>query len=207
MVTGGTDTTSTTVEWAMAEIIKKPNVLQNLQEELDQVVGKDKLVKESHLPQLPFLSCVIKETLRLHPILPLLVPRSPSSPCTIDGYLIPEGTKVFVNVWAIQRDPSQWTDPLEFKPERFLQEEFKRDFSGKEFDYLPFGSGRRRCAGIAMADRMVGHLVATMVHSFDWKLPEGKEIDMSDKFGIVTKMAVPLVAIPTPRLSNAELYY
>ncbi|KAF3324988.1 geraniol 8-hydroxylase-like protein [Carex littledalei] len=207
MVTGGTDTTSTTVDWTMAEIMKKPNILQILQEELNQVVGKDKLVKESHLPQLPFLSCVIKETLRLHPILPLLIPHSPSSPCTINGYLIPEGTRVFVNVWAIQRDPSQWPDPLEFKPERFLQDEFKRDFSGKEFNYLPFGSGRRICAGVAMAERMVGHLLATMVHSFDWKLPEGKEVDLSDKFGIVTKMAVPLVAIPTPRLSNDELYY
>ncbi|XP_078165715.1 flavonoid 3'-monooxygenase CYP75B137-like [Carex rostrata] len=207
MFAGGTDTTSTAIEWAMAEIIKKPNILKKVQDELIQVVGKDKLVEESHLPQLPFLSCVIKEILRLHPILPLLIPRRPSSPCTIDGYLIPEGTRVFVNAWAIQRDPSQWKDPLEFKPERFLQEEFKRDFSGQEFDYLPFGSGRRICAGVAMGERMVGHLLATLVHSFDWNLPEGKEVDLSDKFGIVTKMAVPLVAIPTPRLSNDKLYY
>lgn len=112
-----------------------------------------------------------------------------------------------MNVWAIQRDPSQWTDPLEFKPERFLQEEFKRDFTGKEFDYLPFGSGRRICAGAVMAERMVCYLLATMVHSFDWKLPEGKEVDLSDQFGIITKLAVPLVAIPTPRLSKDELYY
>ncbi|XP_078171178.1 flavonoid 3'-monooxygenase CYP75B137-like [Carex rostrata] len=207
LVTAGTDTTSSTVEYAMAEMIKKPNILQKVQEELIQVVGKDKLVHESHLPQLPFLSCVIKETLRLHPIFPLLIPHYPSSSCTIDGYLIPEGTRVFVNVWAIQRDPSQWTDPLEFKPERFLQEEFKRDFTGKDFDYLPFGSGRRICAGAVMAERMVCNLLATMVHSFDWKLPEGKEVDLSDKFGIITKLAVPLVAIPTPRLSNDKLYY
>ncbi|XP_078165719.1 flavonoid 3'-monooxygenase CYP75B137-like [Carex rostrata] len=207
MVGAATDSTSSTIEWAMAEIIKKPNILQKVQEELIQVVGKDKLVQESHLPQLPFLSCVIKETLRLHPPSPLLVPRSPSSPCTIDGYLIPEGTKVVVNVWTIQRDPSQWPDPLEFKPERFQQEEFKRDFTGQEFDYLPFGSGRRICAGIAMAERVVGHLLATMLHSFDWKVPEGKEVDFSEKFGIVTKMAVPLVAIPTSRLSNDKLYY
>ncbi|XP_078165720.1 flavonoid 3'-monooxygenase CYP75B137-like [Carex rostrata] len=207
MVTAGTDTTSSTVEYAMAEIIKKPNIFQKLQEELIQVVGKDKLVHESHLPQLSFLSCVIKETLRIHPILPLLIPRCPSSSCTIDGYLIPEGTRVFVNVWAIQRDPTQWTDPLEFKPERFLQEKFKRDFKGKEFDYMPFGSGRRICAGVVMAERMACHLLATMVHSFDWKLPEGKEVDLSEKFGIVIKLAVPLVAIPTPRLSNDKLYY
>jgi cytochrome P450 len=203
----GTDTTSATVEWAMAEILNKPDILQKLHEELDQVVGKDNLVDESHIPQLPFLSLVIKETLRLHPVVPLLIPHRPSSPCTIDGYLIPEGTRVFVNVWAIQRDPSQWTDPIEFRPERYLQEGLERDFSGKDFDYLPFGSGRRICAGIAMAERMIGYLLATMVHSFDWKLPEGKELDLSEKFGIVMKKAVPLVAIPTPRLLKDELYY
>jgi cytochrome P450 len=204
---GGTDTTSATIEWAMAEILNKPDVLQKLHEELNQVVGKDNLVDESHLPQLHFLSLVIKETLRLHPALPLLIPHRPSSTCTIDGYLIPEGTRVFVNVWAIQRDPSQWTDPMEFRPLRYLQEGLKRDFSGKDFDYFPFGSGRRICAGIAMAERMVGYLLATMVHSFDWRLPEGKELDLSEKFGIVMKKAVPLVAIPTPRLLKDELYY
>jgi cytochrome P450 len=206
MIGAGTNTTSATVEWAMAEIIKRPSILKQLQEELIQVVGKDKLVQEYHLPQLTFLSCVIKESMRLHPITPLLDRYNPNSPSTIGGYLIPEGTRIFVNVWAIQRDPSQWPNPLEFKPERFLQEEFQRDFTGKEFDYLPLGSGRRICAGVAMAERMLGLLLATMVHSFDWNLPEGKEVDLSEKFGLVTKMAVPLVAIPTPRLSN-ELYY
>jgi cytochrome P450 len=207
MVAAGTDTTSSTLQWVMAEIIKNPSIQQKLQEELTQVVGKDKLVQEYHIPQLPFLSCVIKETLRLHPIGVLLHRQSPSSPYTIDGYLIPEESNIFVNVWAIQRDPSQWPDPLEFKPERFLQDEFKRGFIGKEFDYLPFGSGRRICAGVAMADRMLGQLLATMVHSFDWKLPEGQEIDFSEKYGLVTKMAVPFSAIPTPRLSNDKLYY
>ncbi|KAJ4774840.1 Cytochrome P450 [Rhynchospora pubera] len=207
MIVGGTDTTATTIEWAMAELLNKPDLLKKLQEELDQVVGKDKLVEESHLPQLHFLSLVIKETLRLHPPVPLLVPHCPSSPCTINGYLIPEGSRVFINAWAIQRDPSQWTDPMEFQPERYLQQGLKRDFNGKDFDYFPFGSGRRICAGIAMAERMVGYLLATMVHSFDWKLLEGEEVDMSENFGIVVKKTVPLVAIPTPRLSKNELYY
>ncbi|KAJ4777022.1 Cytochrome P450 family protein [Rhynchospora pubera] len=206
MFTGGTDTTSTTVEWAMAELINKPDILKKLQDELDQIVGKDKLVEESHLKQLQFLSLVIKETLRLHPPLPLLIPHCPSSPCIIDGYLIPKGTRVFINVWAIQRDPSNWTDPLEFKPERYLQQGLQRDFGGKDFDYFPFGSGRRICAGIAMAERIVGYLLATIVHSFDWKLPEGKDVDLSEQFSIVMKKAIPLVAIPTPRLSKNELY-
>ncbi|KAJ4777021.1 hypothetical protein LUZ62_061278 [Rhynchospora pubera] len=205
MFTGGTDTTAATIEWAMAELLNKPDILKKLQDELDQIVGKDKLVDESHLKQLHFLSLVIKETLRLHPPIPLLVPHCPSSPCTIGGYLIPEGTRVFVNVWAIQRDPSKWTDPLEFKPERYLQQGLQRDFGGKNFDYFPFGSGRRICAGIAMAERMVGYLLATIVHSFDWKLPEGKDVDLSEQFSIVMKKTIPLVAIPTPRLSK-ELY-
>ncbi|KAJ4777023.1 Cytochrome P450 family protein [Rhynchospora pubera] len=206
MFTGGTNTTATTIEWAMAELLNKPDILKKLQGELDQIVGKDKLVDESHLLELHFLSLVIKETLRLHPPLPLLIPHCPSSPCTIGGYLIPEGTRVFINVWAIQRDPSNWADPLEFKPERYLQQGLQRDFGGKDFDYFPFGSGRRICAGIAMAERMVGYLLATIVHSFDWKLPEGKDVDLSQKFSFVMKKAIPLVAIPTPRLSKNELY-
>ncbi|KAJ3692765.1 hypothetical protein LUZ60_011860 [Juncus effusus] len=204
MVVGGTDTTSNTAEWAMAEMLKKPEILKKVQEELDRVVGKQNIVQESHLPQLHFLSLIIKETLRLHPVVPLLVPHCPSSPCTIDKYFVPAGTRVFINAWAIQRDRKNWTDPLEFKPERFLGA--KRDFSGKDFDYLPFGSGRRICAGIALADRMAAYLLATLVHSFDWKIPEGSEINLEEKFGIVMKKAVPLVAIPTPRLSEDELY-
>jgi cytochrome P450 len=201
----GTDTTSSTIEWTMAEILNKPYVLRKLRSELDRVVGKDRLVEESHLPQLHFLSLVIKEALRLHPPLPVIPHRS-SSPCNIDGYFIPEGAAVIVNVWAIQRDPSEWTDPLEFKPERFLQEECKKDFTGKNFNYFPFGSGRRNCAGLAMAERMTGYILATMLHSFDWKLVDDMEVDFSEKFGIVMKKVVPLVAIPTPRLSKDDLY-
>ncbi|KAJ3692775.1 hypothetical protein LUZ60_011870 [Juncus effusus] len=204
MVTAGTETTSNTLEWAMAEMLKNPEILKIAQEELDRVVGKENIVQESHLPQVHFLFLIIKETLRLHPALPLSVPHCPSSTCTIDKYSIPAGTRVFINVWAIHRDGENWTDPLEFKPERFLG--VKRDFTGNDFDYLPFGSGRRICAGIPMADKMVAYLLATLIHSFDWKVPEGSEIDLEEKFGIVMKKAVPLVGIPTPRLSKDELY-
>lgn len=189
----------------MAEILNKPDILQKIQAELDRVVGKDRLVEESDILQLHFLSLVIKEALRLHPPLPV-IPHCSSSPCTIDGYFIPEGTAVFVNVWAIQRDPSEWTDPLEFKPERFLQEECWRDFTGKNFDYFPFSSGRRMCAGMAMAERMTGYILAVLLHSFDWKLVDDMEVDFSEKFGIVMKKVVPLIAIPTPRLSKDDLY-
>ncbi|KAJ6851141.1 geraniol 8-hydroxylase-like [Iris pallida] len=207
MVVGGTDTTSNTIEFAMAEMMKKPETIKRVQEELDQVVGRDNIVEESHIPELHYLSLVIKEVLRLHPALPLLVPHCPSSTSTIGGYTIPQGSRVFVNVWAIHRDPSVWEDPLEFKPERFSSTEFKWDYNGGgDFTYFPFGSGRRICAGISMAERMTAYSLASLLHSFDWKLQEGAVLDLEEKFGIVLKKAKPLVAIPTPRLANLDLY-
>ncbi|KAF7810153.1 geraniol 8-hydroxylase-like [Senna tora] len=205
MVVGGSDTSSNTIEFAMAEMMRNPEVMKKAQEELDSVVGIDNVVEESHIHKLPYLLAVMKETLRLHPALPLLVPHCPSESCTVGGYTIPEGSRVFVNVWAIQRDPTIWDRPLEFDPSRFL-DDGKWDYSGSDLNYFPFGSGRRICAGIAMAERMFLYSVATLVHSFDWKMPQEQELDVSEKFGIVLKKKNPLVAIPTPRLSNPALY-
>ena len=153
MVVGGTDTSSNTVEFALAEIMNKPEVMRKTQQELEDVVGTDNIVEESHIDKLPYLHAVMKETLRLHPALPLLVPHCPSETCNVGGYTIPKGSRIFVNVWAIQRDPSIWKNPLKFDPERFLNR--KWDYSGSDFNYFPFGSGRRICAGIVMAERMV----------------------------------------------------
>ncbi|ERN19435.1 geraniol 8-hydroxylase [Amborella trichopoda] len=205
MVVGGTDTTSNTVEWAMAHMLEKPEIMKRAQEEVDRVVGTSTTVEESHLSHFVYLDAIVKEVLRLHPALPLLVPHCPSAPCTVGGYNVPTGTRVFINVWSIQRDPAHWDRPLEFDPERFLREP-KWDFSGRDFEYFPFGSGRRICAGIAMANRMVNYSVATLLHSFEWCLPEGEKLDMAEKFGIVLKKAVPLLAIPEPRLSDPALY-
>ncbi|CAL0312928.1 unnamed protein product [Lupinus luteus] len=204
MVVGGSDTSSNTVEFAMAEMIYKPEIMKRVQEELEAIVGKDNIVEESHIPKLSYLYAVMKEVLRLHPALPLLVPHCPSETTIVEGYTIPKGSRVFVNVWAIHRDPSIWEKPLEFDPTRFL--DTKWDFSGNDFNYFPFGSGRRICAGIAMAERSVLYFLATLVHSFDWTIPQGEKFDVSEKFGIVLKKKVPLVAIPTPRLSNLDLY-
>lgn len=204
MVVGGSDTSSNTIEFAMAEMMHKPEVLKRAQEELEAVVGKDNMVEESHIHKLPYLNAVMKETLRLHPVLPLLVPHCPSETTTVGGYTIPKGSRVFVNVWAIHRDPTIWENPLEFDPTRFL--DAKWDFSGIDFNYFPFGSGRRICAGIAMAERTVLYFLATLVHLFDWSIPKGEKLEVSEKFGIVLKKETPLVAIPTPRLSNPDLY-
>ncbi|KAK6158026.1 hypothetical protein DH2020_005340 [Rehmannia glutinosa] len=204
MVVGGTDITSNTVEYALAEMMNKPETLKKAQQELETIVGKDNIVEESDMNKLPYLHAVMKEVLRLHPALPLLVPHCPSATCNVAGYTIPKGARVFVNVWAIHRDPTIWEKPLEFCPERFL--DGKWDYNGNDFNYFPFGSGRRICAGTAMAERMFMFSLASLVHSFDWSLPVGETLDLSEKFGIVLKKKMPLIAIPTPRLSNPSLY-
>ncbi|KAK8471383.1 hypothetical protein PHAVU_003G214375 [Phaseolus vulgaris] len=195
MVTGGTDTSSNTIEFAIAEVMHNPEIMKRVQEELEVVVGKDNTVEESHLSKLIYLQAVMKETLRLHPVLPLLIPHCPSQTTNVGGYTIPKGSRVFINVWAIHRDPSIWENPLEFDPTRFL--DAKWDFTGNDFSYFPFGSGRRICAGIAMAERTVLYFLATLLHLFDWTIPKGEKLDTSEKFGIVLKKKTPLVVIPT----------
>ncbi|KAI3686418.1 hypothetical protein L1987_80094 [Smallanthus sonchifolius] len=200
----GTDTTATTVELAMATIMQNHNVMKRVQEELVEIVGLSNTVEESHLPKLHYLDATIKETLRLYPIVPFLVPRSPSKTCTVGGYTIPKGCTIFLNVWSIHRDPRYWDQPLEFNPERFLTN--KWDFKGNNLTFFPFGSGRRLCAGVMLAEKMVMFILASLLHSFDWKLPKGEEHDLSEKFGIVLKKKEPLIAIPSKRLSDASLY-
>ncbi|XP_077221343.1 flavonoid 3'-monooxygenase CYP75B137-like [Tasmannia lanceolata] len=206
LVLGGVDTSSTTLEWAMAEMLNKPETIREAQEELDAVVGKDNVIEDKHFSQLHYLDAVAKETLRLHPPNPFLIPHSPSEACVVGGYNIPEGSSVFVNLYAIQRDPSMWENPLEFKPERFLTPGNKWDYRGNDFNYFPFGSGRRICPGISLAERSLIYVLGSLLHSFDWKLPEGTKFSLSDQFLGVIKIKNPVMAIPTPRLSNPELY-
>uniref|UniRef100_A0A803Q5V1 Cytochrome P450 n=1 Tax=Cannabis sativa TaxID=3483 RepID=A0A803Q5V1_CANSA len=206
-----TDTTTTTVEWAMAEILNKPVVLNKIQEELKQVVGLNNNVEDSHLSKLTYLNAVLKETLRLHPPVPFLVPRKSSQSAIVGGYTIPKGATIFLNVWSMQRDPNVWNNSLEFLPERFCGDKIQGDidynFSGHQnFNYLPFGSGRRICAGISLGEKMVMHLLASFMHCFDWKLPVGTKVEFLDKFGLVLKKQTPLAAIPTPRFSDIDIY-
>ncbi|KAK9224542.1 hypothetical protein WN943_009576 [Citrus x changshan-huyou] len=182
-------------------------IYKKVQEELAQVVGMDSCVEEFHLPKLKYLDAVVKETFRLHSV-PYLVPRRASQSSSIGGYTVPKDTTIILNVWAIHRDPQIWDNPLEFGPEKFFNDGIasKFDYSGNNFQYLPFGAGRRMCAGIALAERMLMFVLASLLHSFDWKLPAGTKLDLSEKFGILIKKKEPLVAIPTPRLPNSELY-
>ncbi|EEF50980.1 flavonoid 3'-monooxygenase CYP75B137 [Ricinus communis] len=209
IVVGGTETTSTMLEWAMAELMLNQEVMKTVYQELDQVVGINNIVEEFHLPRLQFLDAVLKETFRLHPALPLLVPHFSSRSCRVGGYTIPKGSTIFLNAYAIHRDPLLWDNPLEFRPERFLSNDdnySKFDYSGNNFQYLPFGSGRRVCAGLPLAERMQLYIFASLLHSFEWKLPLGTELELSDKFGIVVKKMKPLLLVAKPRLSTVEKY-
>ncbi|CAI0413587.1 unnamed protein product [Linum tenue] len=211
IVIGGTDTSSTTIEWAMSELIQHPEVKKIAQQELTRVIGPDSVMEESHIPNLPFLHAIVKETLRLHPVAPLLLPRCPTKGCHVGGHFIPEGTKVFLNVWAMHRDPEFWEDPTSFLPERFLNENDEQstrslDYLGGSFHYLPFGSGRRICAGLPLGERMVMYVLATLLHMFDWELPEGVVADTKEKFGVVLEKVNPLVLVSSPRLPNLSLY-
>jgi cytochrome P450 len=142
-------------------------------------------VTEDDLANLKYLRLIIKETMRLHPAGPLLLPREATEPCKILGYDIPKGTTVLINAWAISRDPKHWEDPEDFKPERF--ESGIVDFKGTNFEYTPFGSGRRICPGMIFAEANMEIVLATLLYHFDWELPGGvkvEEVDMTEKMGI-----------------------
>ncbi|GMH20201.1 hypothetical protein Nepgr_022042 [Nepenthes gracilis] len=197
----GTDTSSSTIEWAMAEMLKNPSILNLVQAEIDTVVGKNRRLKESDIPKLPYLQAICKETFRKHPVVPLSLPRVTSEPCEVNGYYIPKNTRLFVNVWAIGRDPELWENPHEFNPERFLSgKNANIEPRGNDFELIPFGSGRRICAGIRMGIAIVQYVVGTLVHSFDWKLSDGVEIEMEAAFGLVLGKAEKLKAMAIPRL-------
>lgn len=182
----------------MAELLRNPEKLSKARAELDQVIGKGNPVEESDVSRLPYLQAVIKETFRLHPVVPLLLPRKAEIDVEIGGFTIPKGAQIMVNAWAIGRDEGIWEDPYSFKPERFLGSEI--DVRGRSFELIPFGAGRRICPGLPLALRMLPLMLGTLIHSFDWKLENGlkpKDVDMNDKFGITLEMAKPLRAVPS----------
>ncbi|KAJ7976546.1 putative Cytochrome P450 [Quillaja saponaria] len=206
MITAGMDTTAISVEWAMAELIKNPRVQQKAQEELDRVLGFERVMTESDFSSLPYLQCVTKEALRLHPPTPLMLPHRANANVKIGGYDIPKGSNVHVNVWAVARDPAVWKNPQEFRPERFLEEDV--DMKGHDFRLLPFGAGRRVCPGAQLGINLVASMLGHLLHHFTWSPPQGikpQEIDMSENPGLVTYMRTPLQALATPRLPS-ELY-
>ncbi|MFS7910327.1 putative oxidoreductase [Helianthus anomalus] len=197
----GSDTSAGTMEWVMSLLLNHPQVLKKAQNEIDSIIGNNRLVDESDIANLPYLHCIINETLRLYPVGPLLAPHEASSDCVVGGYNIPSGTMLIVNQWAIHHDPKVWDDPETFKPERFEGLEGTRD----GFKLLPFGSGRRSCPGEALAVRMLGMTLGSIIQCFDWERTSKDRVDMSEGHGVTLHKAIPLVAKFKPRLEMTKL--
>ncbi|XP_076947555.1 6,7,8-trihydroxycoumarin synthase-like [Bidens hawaiensis] len=186
VLVAGTDTSAATVVWAMTSLIKNPNVMRKAQQEVRNVIGNNGEIDEDGLSKLSYLKAVIKETLRLYPPAPLLVPRETREDTIIHGYKIKQKSLVYINAWAIGRDPKSWDNPEEFNPERFLGG-CDIDFKGNDFELIPFGAGRRICPGMSVGVVIVELLLANLLYWFDWGLPDGttkEDIDFDAMSGI-----------------------
>ncbi|MED6130396.1 hypothetical protein PIB30_000906 [Stylosanthes scabra] len=201
ILVAGTDTTAVTMEWAMAELINNQRVMEKAREEVDAVIGKKRVVEESDIGNLPYIQAIVKETLRLHPAGPLIV-RETSKRVVVNGYDIPAKTRLFVNAWSIGRDPNHWDNPLDFRPERFIDEHGNivshLDVRGQHFELIPFGSGRRMCPGISLALPLLHATLAAIVQCFELKV-DGI-LDMEEKPGLVVPRAHPLICVPLSRI-------
>ncbi|CAK8538896.1 unnamed protein product [Lathyrus sativus] len=200
MFSAGSETSSGFMGWCMSEIVKNPKVMEEVQAEVRRVFDKKGYVDESELHQLIYLKCVIKETLRLHPHAPMLLPRESRERCQINGYDIPAKTMVLINAWAIGRDPRYWVEAESFKPERFLDS--KIDFRGTDFEFIPFGAGRRICPGIGFVIAIIELSLAQLLYHFNWKLPndmKNEELDMTESPGVTVTRKHGLCLIPIIR--------
>ncbi|KAK4339114.1 hypothetical protein RND71_040576 [Anisodus tanguticus] len=187
-----------TTEWAMTELLRKPEELNKVRQEIIEHIGTERPVKESDIDNLPYLQAVVKEAMRLHPAVSLLLPHKAQNDIEVLGFTVPKDSQVFVNAWAIGRDPKSWVRPLEFLPERFIESSV--DYKGRDFEFIPFGAGRRICPGMPLAIRMVNLILASIIQPFSWKLPDGmapEKLDMEEQFGVSLRKATPLVAIPS----------
>ncbi|XP_062078745.1 cytochrome P450 71D9-like [Humulus lupulus] len=195
--TGGTETSATSVEWAMSELMKNPTAMKKAQDEVREVFNRKGLADETGLDEMKYLKSAIKESMRLHPILPLLLPRESRETCEINGYVIPAKTQTIVNAWVIGRDPRYWSEPESFKPERFLDSSI--GFKSNNCEFIPFGGGRRICVGMSFAVVSVELSLAFLLYHFDWILPNGvkhEDLDMTESFGTTLKRKNALQLIP-----------
>ncbi|KAH0705692.1 hypothetical protein KY285_010232 [Solanum tuberosum] len=197
----GSDSSSAVLEWAMLELMKNPETMKRAKAELAEVVGENKTIEEKDVGRLPYLQCIMKETLRIHPPSSLLT-RKAEQDVELCGYFVPKGSQVLVNVWAIGRDPDIWEDPLVFKPERFW-DSINLDFHDSNFELIPFGVGRRMCVGLPLAIRAIPAMLGSLLNSFDWTLEENiAPKDLEEKFGLILAKSHPLRLVPIPLYSR-----
>lgn len=194
-----------TLIWALALLVNNSHALEKAYEELDKVVGRDRHVNHSDLKDLVYLQAIVKETLRLYPASPL-VHRALLEDCTLSaGYHIPADTRVMINVWKIQRDERMWPNANEFQPERYFTTHKDVDMRGQNYELLPFGTGRRSCAGMSLALQMVHLGLASFLQSFNVAKPSNEAVDMTESVGLTNLKATPLDVLITPRL-DSQLY-
>lgn len=196
---GGTETSITTLEWAMSLLLSHPEDMKKVLAEIDACVGQDRLLDENDLPNLHYLNNVITETLRLYPPVPLLLPHESVEDCTICGYEVPKGTMLLTNLWTIQRDPKLWDEPNKFKPERFNEKEVEG------YKLIPFGAGRRACPGTNLGKRVLALTLGSLIQSFEWERIGEEEIDMMEGPGLSMPKAKPLEVLCRPRRLGVSL--
>ncbi|KAK8478878.1 hypothetical protein V6N11_044999 [Hibiscus sabdariffa] len=204
MFVAGTDTSTTTSEWMMAELLRHPNSMKKVQQEVRNVVGNKSKVDPEDIHKMEYFKCVVKETLRLHPPA-VFLPRRTTATASgkLGGYDIPSNTAVLINAWAIHRDPKWWEKPEEFIPERF--EKSSIEFQGQDFHYIPFGIGRRGCPGMSFGVASVEYVMANLLYWFDWKLPAGEaaeKVDMTELYGLLVSKKTHLHALAIPHSSS-----
>ncbi|KAK1405544.1 Isoflavone 2'-hydroxylase [Heracleum sosnowskyi] len=199
LLQAGVSTSVDSLEWAMSLLLNNPDVLHKAQNEIDNVVGKDGLITESHLPELPYLRYIINETLRMYPVARFLIPHESSDECTIGGFHVPRGTMLLVDVKAIQNDPKIWGDPEIFRPERF------QEGNNVGLGFMPFGSGRRKCPGEGLATRVVVLALGALIQCFNWDRIGEEMVDMTEGHGLFAPKVVTLRAKCRARPSMVSL--
>ena len=190
----------------MSELIKNPRVMNKVQAEIRNCMGRKAKLEGEDVAKFKYLKMVVKETFRLHPPLTILFPREAMRQFKIGDYDILPKTRILVNVWAIGRDPNSWENPNEFYPERF--EETEIDFKGSDFDLLPFGAGRRICPGLAMGATNVEFTLANLLYWFDWELPSDmkrEDISMEEEGGLAYPRKTPLCLVPIGNNSKSTI--
>ncbi|KAI3759022.1 hypothetical protein L6452_06595 [Arctium lappa] len=206
ILASGADTITVTLTWTLSLLLNNPHALQKAQEEIDKHVGNGRQVDDSDINKLVYLQAIVKETLRLYPAAPLAAPRQFSKDCTLSGYNVPKGTWLLVNIWKLQHDPEIWSDPYEFRPERFLDETHMHvDVKGRNFELIPFGAGRRYCPGIGLALQILHIVLATLLQNFDIFTPNDTPVDMTQSAGLINHKASPLEVQIVPRLPTFNL--
>ncbi|CAA7404879.1 unnamed protein product [Spirodela intermedia] len=205
----GSDTSYVVLDWAMAELMRNPAMMERTQREVREVAGGRPAPTEDDVARMPHLRAMVKEVLRLHMPAPLLLPRESMEATRVLGYDVPAGTRVFINAWAMARDPQWWEAPEEFRPERFLREEPPpADLRGSDFQFLPFGTGRRMCPGMNFALCVVELALAGLLYHFDWSLPAGtapEDLDMAESPRIVVHRKMPLGLVAIPRSPSSAV--